>query len=174
MPKRRRTEWPPPPPPGEGEVALRVLDEDALSRQAEYGYKSEVRRRYKSEDEMCGTGNREGSWSAMTRINKLLTPCGACSTLCSWPRVLRAADREDGAAIAPAHGCAAPGCGGSRWHKPPRHAATQRRWAAELRAGERMLVARPTHAEQPNARRITGDELEGVIDAALALLPAGL
>ena len=168
MSKRHRTQWPPPPPPSEGEIALRNLDERAPERAAAY------RRRHKHPDELCGPGNRAGSWSSIDRINKLVTPCGACTTLCSWPKVLCAAGKEDGAAIAPAHGCAAPGCSGSAWHKPPRHAATQRRWAAELRAGERMLVARPTHAEQPNARRITGDELEGVIDAALALLPAGL
>ena len=165
MPKRRRTQWPPPPPPAEDEIALRTLDEQAPERAAAY------RRCYKSSDEMCGPGNRDGSWSSIERINKLLTTCGDCATLCSWPRVLCAAGKEDGAAIAPAHGCAAPGCSGSQWHQPPRHSATQRRWAAELHAGERMLIVRPTLAEQPNARRITGDELDRAIDEALALLP---
>ena len=164
MPKRKRTEWPPPPPPADGEVALRVLDESAPEREAAY------RRRYKSVDEMCGPGNRSGSWRALERINKLLTPCGTCGTLCSWPRVLRAADTAAGAAVAPAHGCAAPGCSDSQWHQPPRHAATQRRWAAELRAGARELIARPALAEQPNARLVAGDELEATIVAALALL----
>ena len=164
MPKRRRTEWPPPPPPGDGEVALRTLDERAPERAAAY------RRRHKHPDEMCGHGNREGSWRTLERINKYVTPCGCCGTLCAWTSVLIAAGRAAGAPIAPRHGCAAPSCSQSRWHQPPRHAATQRRWAAELRAGERTLIARPALADQPNARRIDGDELEAAVVAALALL----
>ena len=85
MPKRRRTEWPPPPPPADGEVALRVLDERAPERAAEY------RRRHKHPDEMCGTGNRDGSWRALERINNMVTICGSCDTLCAWSRVLTAA-----------------------------------------------------------------------------------
>ena len=163
MPKRRRTDRPPPPPAAD-EVPLRTFDEDAAERASAY------RRRHKTSDEMCGAGNRDGSWRSLQQLNTLLTPCGACATLCSWPRVLRAADIADDAKIAPRDGCAAPGCSRSRWHKAARHAATQQRWATQLLAGTRVLFERPTLAAQPNARRLAGTELDAAIDAALALV----
>jgi hypothetical protein len=100
----------------------------------------------------------------------LLTPCGACGTLCAWPRVLRAADTADGAAIEPHNGCAAPGCSRSPWHQPTRHAATQRRWVTQLRASERTLIVRPTHAEQASAQICSGIALEAAIATALSRL----
>ena len=51
-------------------VVLHSHDPEALGRQAAY------RRRYKSADEMCGTGNREGSWRALKRANRVLLVCG--------------------------------------------------------------------------------------------------
>ena len=144
MPKRRT--FPPPPPCADGEIALRTHDADAFERAEAH------RRRYKHPHERCGPGNRESSWRAIARVNTVLTPCGGCGTLCAWPRVLRAAFAADGVAIAPAHGCAARGCSNSREHKPPRHAATQRRWVAQLRSGERLLIERPTRVEQHAAR----------------------
>ena len=163
MPKRRRAERPPP-LPADGETALRTRDERASERAAAY------RRRHKHTDELCGAGNRVGSWAALGRLNGIYTPCGACGALCRWTRVLIDAGAEAGAPIAPEHGCAAPTCSRSRHHQPPRHAAAQRRWAEQLRAGTGTLIERPAHAEQPSARVVIGDELEATIAAALAHL----
>lgn len=148
-------------------VVLHAHDPGALSRQAEY------RRRYKSADEMCGTGNREGSWRALKRANRVLLVCGkgGCATLCAYTRAVRAANAAGRSAMQPGDGCAARGCSKARRHKAPRHAATQRRWATELQAGTRLLAARPETTTQETAARITGDELAHAIDEALTLLP---
>jgi len=148
MPKRRRTEWPPPPPPGDGEVALRTLDERAPERAAAY------RRRHKHPDEMCGHGNREGSWRTLERINKYVTPCGCCGTLCAWTNVLIAAGRAAGASISPRHGCAAPSCSQSRWHQPPRHAGARPQERAHKPRFERECSRRHLRISHPPKRRI--------------------
>ena len=150
--------------PVDGEIALRTHDEDAPERAAAY------RRRHKHPDEMCGLGNRDGSHEAVGRINTVVTPCGVCSTLCAWPCVLRAAYAAGTSQIAPKHGCAALACSGARGPKPPRHAATQRSMAAQLRARERVLIPRPQRVEQPIARPLEGDALEAAIRAALSRL----
>jgi hypothetical protein len=147
-------------------VALRRRDPDASERAAEY------RRRHKHPDELCGPGNRPGSWKALKRLNGVLTVCGAegCGTLGALPRVLRAAHAAKRTAISPIDGCASRRCSRSRWHQPPRHAATQRRWAAELRAGVRQLVVRPLTIEQESAQRLGGADLEAAVNAALSQL----
>lgn len=164
MPARRKY-WPPPPPPPDGELALRTYDESAWARADEY------RGRHKHPDELCGPGNREGSWAALGALNGVLVVCGRCGTLGAWPRVLRAAYAAKRLDIAPHDGCAAATCSRARSHKLPRHAAQQRRWAAQLRDGSRTLVERPMHVEQPAARPIDGASLDAIIDDALARLP---
>ena len=165
MPKRRQY-WPPPPPPQHGQLALRTYDEDAPARADAY------RRRHKSYHEMCGPGGRPKSWEALDRLNKILVPCGSCATLTAWPKALNAARRAGHSAIQPAAGCAAKACSRSAHHQRARHAAQQHRWAAQLVAGERTLVQRPTHADQPAADLITGTQLTAAIAAAMAALPA--
>ena len=88
---------------GAGLVTLRWLDPEAPARQAAY------RSRHKHPDEMCGLGNRPGSWRALARINKLLVVCGApgCAALCAYARALRDARRAGRDAIEPVDGCAA-------------------------------------------------------------------
>ena len=164
MPKAKRIVWPPPPPLAAGEVALRTHDEGAFERAEAY------RRRHKHPDEFCGPGNRSGSWRAIERINKVLAPCGRCGTLCAWPRVLRAALATSGPMVAPEHGCAAQGCSKAKTHKPARHAAVQRQWAAQLRNGARVLIARPSRIEQSAAQQLQDNALEAAIAAALTRL----
>ena len=134
----------------------------------------EYRRRHKHPDEMCGTGFRPGSWRAVKRINKVLVVCGTpgCGALCAYSQVLRPAKRARRLALSPSDGCAAPQCSGSRWHKPPRHAAQQRKWAAALRAGAYALAERPAMATQEQAPRIEGQALDEAIAAALARVVA--
>ena len=81
-------------------VTLRSRDPDALARQAEY------RCRYKSQDEMCGTGGRPGSWRGLTRTNKVLVVCGEadCAALGAYARVLRDACGDNRSEIAPRDG----------------------------------------------------------------------
>jgi len=145
-------------------VVLRWRDPGALQRQAEY------RRRHKHPSEMCGTGGRAGSWRAMARINRVLVVCGepGCATLNAYARVLRDTHAARRATIELRDGCAV--CRRSRWHRAARHAATQRRWAAELRCGERLLVRRPTHVEQEVAARVVDNALAGAVAAAMAML----
>ena len=145
-------------------VALRWQDPEALERQAEY------RRRHKHPKEMCGHGNRPGSWRALTRINRVLVVCGApdCATLGAYPRVLRDARGAQRTAIGLRDGCAA--CRKSQWFKAPRHAAQQQRWVAELQSGKRLLVRRPAFVEQAVAARVVDSELNYVVAAAIEQL----
>ena len=153
---------PPPPPCPADEVPLRTHDSGAFERADAY------RRRYKNYDERCGPGNRCGSWQALVRLNRMLTVCGNCDTLCSWPRVLRATRNADRVTISAIDGCAA--CSNARSRKPERHAATQRRWAEELQGGTRTLIARPSHVEQPSAKPRRAEDLEAIIAAALQMI----
>ena len=145
-------------------VVLRWRDPEALDRQEAY------RRRHKHPHEMCGHGNRPGSWRALARINRVLVVCGDpdCTALAAYTRVLRDARRARRTVIEHRDGCAV--CRKARWHKAARHAATQRRWADELRGGERLLAERPTQMEQQTAAQITGSALERTIKAAMARL----
>ena len=143
-------------------VLLRWNDPDAGARAADY------RARHKHPDEMCGPGNRPGSWQALGRINRVLVACGVCGALAAYPRVLRTAKTARRTTIAPFDGCAAPCCSRSRWHKAHRHGAQQQRWAAELRAGSLSLAERPAAAAQPTAPRVSG----AALDAALAVVLA--
>ena len=145
-------------------VVLRWRDPDALDRQEAY------RRRHKHPLEMCGHGNRPGSWRALARINRILVVCGGpdCAALAAYTRVLRDARRAGCTAIDRRDGCAA--CRKSRWHKATRHAATQRRWAEELRRGARLLAERPTLVAQEAAELVEGSEMEDAITAAMTRL----
>jgi hypothetical protein len=144
-------------------VVLHQRDERALERQAEY------RTRCKHPDEMCGTGNREGSWHALERACGVLVVCGkhGCCALGAYVWAVRAAHAAGRVRVRSGDGCGAKGCGVARWHKAARYAATQRRWAAALRAGTMQLATRPETTEQEQAVRVVGEELEGAIEAAL-------
>ena len=145
-------------------VVLRWRDPEALDRQEAY------RRRHKHPLEMCGHGNRPGSWRALARINRVLVVCGApgCAALAAYTCVLRDARSARREVIEPDDGCAA--CRRSRWHNAARHAATQRRWAEELRGSVRLLAERPTLVAQEVAAPIEGSAMEGAIAAAMARL----
>ena len=151
-----------------GDVLLRWDDPWAVERAIEY------RSRHKHPDEMCGTGFRPGSWRAIKRVNRVLVACGVpgCGTLCAYSQVLRPAKKARRLALLPADGCAAPQCSRSRWHKPSRHAAQQRKWAAALRAGDYVLAERPVMAAQERAPQVEGPALDAAIAAALARVGA--
>ena len=72
--------------------------------------------------------------------------------------------------IGASDGCAARGC--TMQHKVKRFTAAQRRWAAELHAGQRQLVRRPTIVSQVTALAYARGEMEHAVAAALNKLPA--
>ena len=133
--------------------------------------KDAYRRRHKSQDEQCGTGFREGSAEALRRAKLPLVLCGreGCTALVQLLAVRRAA-RAACRDYMDSDGCGSRSC--ARRHRPERFASTQRRWAAQLLAGSRPLVARPTTGAQKRTTAIVGDHLTVAVSAALAALPA--
>ena len=90
-------------------------------------------------------GEGEACTAALALVRKLTLECGQCGALVDWRRAKTAMRNAKGKKRNRGCGCAGRRC--TKYWAPKKFGKTQRKMAAALRSGERILAAWPRNAD---------------------------